>query len=335
MAASNDTADRVITALAAVLPAAARVRRAARSAPGRLTVNGEPVSVAWLGEGRLPDVQATAEAARDRPDIVVARRLTPGARAVLSEAGVGWVDETGAAEIATGSIVVSRDGSPSPAASRPARWTPGVLAVAEAALCGTAPTTAVIQAATGLSTGTCVNALRALTELGLLEADAARGRDSGRRLADPDRLLSAYADAAPPLAPTAVLDVGVTWRDPAEGVRAVAKKWATAGIAYALSGSLAADHLAPYLTSVQTAELYVAADGRPGLEVAARAAGLRPVPGGRLTLRPFPTVAVDRLAANVDGLRLAPWPRVYVDLLASGVRGEDAAEHLREVIRGR
>lgn len=29
-----------------------------------------------------------------------------------------------------------------------------------------------------------------------------------------------------------------------------------------------------------------------------------------------------------------PWPRVYVDLPAEGVRGEEAAEHLREVMHG-
>lgn len=335
MTASTNATDRVVTALTAVLPAAARVRRGSRGDAGAVTLNGQPVSVAWIGEGRLPDVQAIAQAKRDRPDIVVARQLSPGARAALSEAGIGWVDETGAAEIATGSIVVSRDGSPAPTPARPARWTPGVLAVAEAALCGTPPTTAAMEAATGLSTGTCVNALRVLTQLGLLEADARRGRASGRRVADADRLLEAYVAAAPGLAPAAVLEVGVTWRDPADGVRTIAKKWTAAGIGYALSGRLAADLLAPYLTLVPAADVYVAAEGRPGLEVAARAAGLRPVPGGRLTLRPFPTAAVERLATEVDRLRLAPWPRVYVDLLASGVRGEDAAEHLREIIRGR
>jgi len=35
------------------------------------------------------------------------------------------------------------------------------------------------------------------------------------------------------------------------------------------------------------------------------------------------------------GIRVVPWPRVYADLRLVGVRGEDAAEHLREVMRGR
>jgi hypothetical protein len=39
-----------------------------------------------------------------------------------------------------------------------------------------------------------------------------------------------------------------------------------------------------------------------------------------------------RLAKEMEGLRVAPWPRVYADLLSLGVRGEEAAEHLREVV---
>ena len=62
---------------------------------------------------------------------------------------------------------------------------------------------------------------------------------------------------------------------------------------------------------------------------------LRPIAGGRLTLRPFPTVTVRRLASEIGGLHVAPWPRVYADLRTFGVRREEAAEHLLEVIRGR
>jgi hypothetical protein len=106
-------------------------------------------------------------------------------------------------------------------------------------------------------------------------------------------------------------------------------------VAYAVSGALAAAALAPYLTTASNAEVYVSAETILGLEAAAATAGLKPVEGGRLVLRPFPTVSVNRLASEVGGLRVAPWPRVYVDLLHAGVRGEDAAEHLKEVVRER
>ena len=71
------------------------------------------------------------------------------------------------------------------------------------------------------------------------------------------------------------------------------------------------------------------------LETVAVAAGLRPIEGGRLILKPFPTVTARRLATRVDGLWLVPWPRAYVDVRNVGVRGEGAAEHLREVVGGR
>lgn len=92
---------------------------------------------------------------------------------------------------------------------------------------------------------------------------------------------------------------------------------------------------APYLTTVTTAEVYVDRKTIAGLEAAAAVAGLQPIEGGRLILRPFPTVTAKSLAAVTGGLSLAPWPRVYADLRVLGVRGEEAAEHLREVIRAR
>lgn len=65
----------------------------------------------------------------------------------------------------------------------------------------------------------------------------------------------------------------------------------------------------------------------------ARLAGSQPIEGGRLTLKPFPTTATSRLATTVAVLCVAPWSRVYADLRLVGVLGEDAAEHLREIIR--
>lgn len=325
-------ASRAELAFLAVLPRSVDVSRPASAEGKDLIVNGQPLDVEWVGEGRLGEVRRVL--ADRRPDVVVGRRLSPGARAELAHAGIGWVDETGAAEIAIGQIVVSRSGVEREE-PRPAGWTRSVLAVAEAALCGVAATTSAIRDATGLSTGSCVTALRTLTDLGLLQASAARGRDSARRVADSGRLLDAYATAAPRLMNELRLEVGVTWRDLTAGVRSVMRQWAKVGTEFAVTGQLAAELIAPYLTTVPTAEVYVSTDTILGLQAAATTAGLTPIAGGRLVLRPFPTVTAHRLATDIDGLRVAPWPRVYVDLLHSGVRGEDAAEHLKDIISER
>ena len=102
-------------------------------------------------------------------------------------------------------------------------------------------------------------------------------------------------------------------------------------MAWAATGPLAASVLAPYLTRVSVVEVYVDAATIPELESVAEKAGLKPIEGGRVVLRPFPTVATKNLATEEHGLCLAPWSRVYTDLRMVGVRGEEAAEHLRDV----
>ena len=332
----RDPGRRAEDAVRAVLPRAAKVRVGGHDAGVDIVVNGHPFGIKWIGDGRLADAKRVVSTRRGRPDIAVARRMSPGARETLAGAGIGWVDETGAAEIAAGTIVISRPGRPPKPTGAPKRWTPSVIAVAEALLCGTKATVAATEEATGLSNGSCTTALRVLTDFGLLEADAGRGRDSARRVADRDLLLDAYASAVEALPPTISLQIGVTWRDTIEGVALVGAKWDKAKVVWATSGAVAATVIAPHLTTVNAADVYVDAETILGLEAAAAAAaGLRPIEGGRLTLRPFPSVTVRRLATRVDGLMVAPWPRVFADVRTVGVRGEEAAEHLREVMHGR
>ncbi len=326
-----DPHSRAVSALTGVLPATVTV---ARRTDGAIDLNGTRCVLEWMGDGRLSEARGLLTRP-SLPDVVAARRMSPGARAELSDAGVGWVDESGTAEIVFGTIVVSRSRASDPARPIPTRWTPSALATAEALLCGIQPTTSAVVDATGLSFGACVKALRLLTDLGLLAAEAARGRRSGRRLEDPDRLLSEYSDAARRLAPPLRVQVAVTWRDVIDGTAEFAARLAQEGIAYAVTGVVASALLAPVLTNVSTSEVYVAGTTIVDLESIARTAGLRPIDGGRLTLRPFPSVTTDRLAATTEDMRVAPWPRVYSDLLGAGVRGEDAAEHLKEIIRGR
>ena len=334
--ASSDITRRSETAVAAVLPSSVRIRRRRRDGHTlNLELNGEPVRVTWLGEGGLRLARELVEDRKSRPDVAVARRMSFAARKALSDAGIGWVDETGAAEIVRGALIVSKSGRVPKSPRKPPHWTPAVLAIAEALLCGGRATVGHMQEVTALSAGSATNALRTLTDLGLLDAVARRGPNSARQIPDPDRLLDAYAEAAEALRPMISLAVGVTWRDPATGLNETARRWNRAGISWAATGAVAASMLAPYLTTVTTSEVYVGAKTNAGLEWAVNEGGLRPIEGGRLTLRPFPTVTSGRLATVKNGLRVVPWPRVYADLRVVGVRGEEAAEHLRETMRGR
>lgn len=319
---------RAYQAVAQVLPPTVDMQ----SGRDRILVNGRPFRVRWIGEGWLADVRPVLEEGQERPDLVVAHRMSPGARRALADAKIGWVDEEGAAEIAIGSIIVSKSGRPAERDQRITNWTPAVLAVAEAILCGTRPTVAGAREATGLSSGSCTNALRFLADAELLTAAARRGRDSGRRIADFNLLLRSYASAVAAAGLSPAVQVGVTWRDPVSGLTKAAEHWDNRGQPWACTGAVAASVLAPHLTSLGGIDVYVEANTITGLEAAARAAGLEPIEGGRLTLRSFPTVTSHRLSTREHRLNIAPWPRVYADLRLIGVRGEEAAEHLLEVM---
>jgi len=331
----NKIHTRAEEGLRAVLPRSVNLHPVQRDLNYNLKINGTPIQVKWIGECGLRQAREMLAAPPHRPTVVVARRMSPGAREEFSKAGIGWVDETGAAEIVFGQLIVSKTGRSEPKLEKPLHWTPSVLAVTEALICGTKPTVSATAAITTLSVASCTNALQTLTKLKLLTAGAKRGRESARHIADPDQLLDAYATAILAQDRTPHLTVGATWRDLISGLSDAAKGWNKAGRAWAATGAIAANVMAPYLTSVSSGVVYVDADTLAGLESAALDIGLRPIDGGRITLRPFPTVTTKQLVQNLKGLKVAPWPRVYVDLRRVGVRGEEAAEHLREVLRGK
>ena len=324
--------ERAVAALRAVLPAHVDW---AGDAAGGVAINGTRARLVWVGNGTLPETQAVTNA-DSVGAVFAARQFTPAARDALRLAKASWVDESGAAEISIGSVVVARDGRVAPA-PKSKGWTTSTLAAAEAILVGAGSITASSIADTaGLSVGAATNALRLLTDERLLVASSARGPQSARRAADLDRLLVAYSEASIPLRKSLTLSVGVLGRDLAGEVVEAGRRWDQANIEWAATGVLAADLLAPHLTAFGSVAVYVDASTIAELERVASIADLTTAPGGRLTLAPFPTTATQTLATRTDGQRLAPWPRVYADLRTVGVRGEEAAEHLKDVIaRGR
>lgn len=328
---------RVLRALQAVLPSGTTVQHAGGDGPvAHLTVNGHRLRACWLGEGRPSRVEeALALAGSARPHVLVARAMSPGAQAAVRRAGLGWVDEAGGAEIVLDWLIVARSPRPAPPATGPpSGWTPAAAGVAEAILSGARPTVDAIRQKTGLSQSYCARALAFFAREGYLVSSAARGRRAGRRLAEPERLLHTYAMAAGAFR-GAELRVAVLWRDPVQGLADLGRTWTAGGLRWAATGAVAAAVLAPSLTDVGTADVFVEGRTLADLQAAADRIRARPMEGGRLLLRAFPSAATANLTATQDGLCVAPWPRVYADLLTTGVRGEDAAEHLREVMGAR
>jgi hypothetical protein len=323
---------RMEAAIRAIVPAGTQVEVTPISDELALAQIGTArVRTAWAGEGWLGDVRALLHRMTSDVDVVVARRMSPGARTAASDRGLGWVDESGAAEISLPGLVISRSGREEPKAASTPRWTPSVIGTAEALLLGTRPTVAEVERATGLSAGAATNALGALTQLGLLTSDAARGRGSAREIVDRRELLTAYADAAIGATPKLSIRVGVLG-DLVHELAALGTTWDSDGVAWAATGFAAAAALAPYITEVTGLDVFVDAPTPATLDWIVERSGLEPIDGGRLLLRPFPTPVTQRLSAAVSDLRLAPWPRVYADLRVAGVRGEEAAEHLFEVV---
>lgn len=327
--------DRVARGVAAVLPPRVSVSSAATDQNGDLLVRvaKQRLRIRWLERGSASLLNARLKG-RPRPDLLMAARMSRAAQRAAADADVGWLDETGAAQFAVGTVVVSRTSVSVPAIAQPVeRWTGATLGIAEALLTGIPGTVRALGVATGAAPSTIGLALNFLTHTGLLTSRAARGRNSGRTIADPGRLLEAYADAVTNARYSPYLRVGVLWHDPLEGLLQIGRRWDDQELAWAATGALSAAALAPLQTQVAPMIVYVKAVGPATLAAAAGTAGLKLLEGGRLQLRPFPSPITVRLSAEVSpGLRSVPWPRAYADLRDTGVRGEEAAEHLREVM---
>ena len=295
----------------------------------RAMIQAQSVEVEWLSAGWPRQVRELLERP-DRPDVVVAPELSPGALKLLRDVDMSWIDLRGVADVHMQGLLVLVTGRVAPAPRAHTGWTPGALAVCEALLTGAGGTVAELTNTTGLAASTAAAALKFLQKQGLLAAEAARGRNARRTVTDRGDLLAAYATAAARLRRPESIRVGVLWRSAARGVADLGSRLNVNGVAWSLTGALAADALAPYLTEVDPWEMYVDGGSLGELRQIAREVGLQEEGGGRLLLRSFPTPAKDALNTDVAGQQIAAWPRVFSDLRMIGVRGEEAAEHLRE-----
>jgi len=288
----------------------------------------------WCRYGWTPEVRDLL-ARVPAIDIVVGPTISPGARDLLRDSGKSWIEaKTGAVHLDLPTMYVEQPGHPEPRPAVGEAWTPAALSVAEALLTGTPATVEQVVKRTGVAVGTAGRVLSRWTASGLLSAPVARGRHSGRILADRHEFLEQYSTAVTGM-PTVSLRAAVFWQHPADDLLEAAPLLDHSGIRWAATGPLAADVMAPYLTQPTPLRILIDYRSPVGLQVAARAIDARVSPGGRLSLEVLRSHHSAQLFSVVRGISCAPWPRVYADLRTSGVRGEEAAEHLREVYERR
>ena len=261
-------ARRVEMALTALLSAPVSTSRA-DAGDIIATVSGHRIRVRLVGRGWPRDVEAALSKGRRRPDVVLAPSMSPGARTTAKAAGVGWMDEHGGAEFSVRSMFVSRTGG-QPLGNPVTKWSPAAFATVEAILSDIPATVSAVAAATGYSVGSAAQALAFLADLGLLISRAPRGRISARFVDDPNRLLDEYASAVERRKRPRVLTVGLVGRDPVGVLASLGELWTASGIEWAATGAAAASVMAPLLTQVTTAEVFVHA--RSSIRVGVRGA---------------------------------------------------------------
>lgn len=301
------------------------------------------IDVRWAGEGWPQDVRRAASSVPDPwpPEIVVlAHELSPGAIEWLRERGANWADETGQARLlGPEGLIVIREPARRAPAGRPARsfrWSASALAVAESILARPdGPLRAAeIAHVSGWSLPQVANVLKAFdAQDWTVKRGPARGPHAHRAHVDADALLAAWS-AGVAQAPRATRIAHRATRDVLPLLHEqLAPALDRSGAEWALSGWAGLEIAAPFATATPGLHVYVDESDFAGpLSDVIKRAGLREVDeGGRVTFWSADARTL-ALATRRDNLPIVSAPRLFADLTALGGRGQDAADHVKELL---
>jgi hypothetical protein len=288
----------------------------------------------WLRRGWPADVRTAVERF-PQATLVVAPALSSGARTLLEDQQVNWVDETGAASVRGDGLLVRIDRGSAPTDPKPARsqWSPASVLAAEAMLVlqPSQISTGWLAKHAGCSVPRASGILQRFDEEGwTVKRGPLRGRGAHRTLEQPGALLTSFADYINnrPLerwfAHSTTRDLDALQRRLAETL---------SPFTYAWTGWAAAEHLAPFVSQLPVLHLRISDEYlRRELEPVLSDAGITLTQdAGRIELWRTPAQELRHVTPSPEGPLLA-WPRVYADLQRLGGRGLDAAEHLRETV---
>ena len=332
-----DEKDRVSRAVSTVLDADVLVRPAADGTHA-LRVIGLPrqprFRAAWIRRGWPAEVRTRLDAS-PTVTLIVAPELSSGARQLLDERSINWVDETGAANLRGEGLLVHLDRAPAPKDPAPsgASWSEIAVLAAEATLAAPPAqiTTAWIAVYAGCSIARASRILTGWDQEGwTAKQGPARGRGAHRVLEHPEAMLESWT-AHLNTSPIEQWFAHTTSRD-LDDVQARLTH-VLGDVAFGWTGWAAAQQLAPFVTQLPV--LHVRVDERYAhreLAPRLRDAGLTVTDdAGRIELWRTPDNAFSLTTPSPSG-PLVSWPRVYADLKRLGGRGEDAAQHLRDVM---
>ncbi|MGH9896930.1 MAG: type IV toxin-antitoxin system AbiEi family antitoxin, partial [bacterium] len=295
----------------------------------------------WAGEGWPGDVRqilAPQKGSWPRHQVVMARRLSPGALSLLQERDANWADEAGQTRLVVppGLLIVREpdlEGTPSP---KGFRWSPSAIHLAEVALAtfnhSRELRTGELADETTWSPGQVSNVMRAFDSLGWTVRHGGKsGRRTWRELSNPGAMLDSWARQVGTREWHKLLGHHAT-RDLmrfAEMTLRDALGWDDA--TWALTTWAGLEAVAPFVSVVPVVQVYVSAERfAGGLGDVFRSADLREVEdGARVEFweADFRLVTQQGLTTKIP---VASTPRLYADLFALGGRGTDAAQHLRE-----
>lgn len=300
-----------------------------------------PLHPVWAGEGFPADIRlalrTVTEADVDGTPVIVARRLSPGSRALLAEHGISWADEAGGLDLTTGSILIRVHSPASLSDTAPTRFTSAAGATAEHLLRRSTsgetrvPPVSGLAAAVGASPGAVSRALTYFDSHGWTAPTGPRRGPTARRdLVERGAMLDGWGAwyAARPdvtVAAHALMGDPDTWL-----ADTLVTAWPRG--AWAVTGLVALQHRAPFATATNPVDLYLrGATFDQDLGDLMAAADLTPTDTGVRVRILRADRYTDRLLGPVDDVPLVSDIRLYGDLLRrGGVRGGEYAMHLRE-----
>ena len=300
------------------------------------------IDVKWAGEGWPQDVR---RAARDVPDpwpsnvVVLAEQLSPGAIEWLRGRSANWADAAGQARVlGPDGLIVIREPARLPPKERSARsfrWSPSALTVAEAILSRPDGPLRAVQLArqSRWSVPQVANVLKAFDTQGwTVKRGSARGPHAHRELIDADALLAAWSTGVAQRARRTRIAHRAT-RDVLTLLRGQLAPALDRSAGWALSGWAALELAVPFATTTPSLQVYVAESDFAGpLSDAIEHAGLREIDeGGRVTFWAADARTL-ALATRRDAIPIVSAPRLFADLTALGGRGQDAADHVKELL---